>query len=294
MRLPQVIRENTGFQLMILFGCFFVGMIVLMIITSVSAAVIKQETHLSMMLLMVCQAVLIFCVPAWLTARFCSNMPSQWLELNTIPSIKSLLGVIILYILALPAMNQIILWNAGVHFPEWAAGMEQSLRDMELAAEEATKKAMAYHGIGGLLLTVAVVGLVTGFSEELFFRGGLQGIIERTRIGKQGSVWLVAVIFSTVHFQFFGFIPRLLMGAMFGYLLLWTRSLWVPIFAHALNNSVVVLSLPKDGSDNAVVNSLGTSEEGIPWYALASVVATAIFLYRFRYYFFKRNINSDR
>lgn len=277
---------------MILFGCFFIGMIVLMIITSVWTAAIKQETHLSMMVLMLMQAVLIFCIPAWLTARFCSNKPYDWLYLKTTPTLISLIGVIFLYLLALPALNQIILWNSEVHFPAWASGLEHSLREMEFAAEEATKKAMAYKGIGGLLLTVAVVGLVTGFAEELFFRGSMQGIIERSRLGKQGAVWLVAIVFSTVHFQFFGFIPRLLMGAMFGYLLIWTRCLWVPIFAHALNNSVVVISLPHDGSDDAIVNSLGTTQHGFPWYAVASAVATAIFLYRFRSYFFKRNFNS--
>lgn len=97
-----------------------------------------------------------------------------------------------------------------------------------------------------------------------------------------------AVVFTTMHFQFFGFVPRLLMGAMFGYLFNWSRSLWLPIFAHALNNSVVVVSNHFiGGADSDGVNGLGIVENGeIPWAALASLMATAIFLYRFRKYFF--------
>jgi hypothetical protein len=196
--------------------------------------------------------------------------------------------VILLFVLALPALNQVIYWNENIHFPEWASGIEKSFRDMEDQAATMTKVALDYQGIWGMLATVGVVGVLTGFSEEMFFRGALQGIMSRSRIGNTASIWIGAVVFTTMHFQFFGFVPRLLMGAMFGYLFNWSRTLWLPIFAHALNNSVVVVSNHFiGGADSDGVNGLGIVENGeIPWAALASLMATAIFLYRFRKYFF--------
>lgn len=283
------LRGNAGLRLMVLFGAFSVCFLVLGgILLGLSAACGGDQNHTYMMLTSALQCLIVFCLPAWLCARYSSDSPGGWLGLNTSPSLKGIIGVILLFVLALPALNQVIYWNENIHFPEWASGIEKSFRDMEDQAATMTKVALDYQGIWGMLATVGVVGVLTGFSEEMFFRGALQGIMSRSRIGNTASIWIGAVVFTTMHFQFFGFVPRLLMGAMFGYLFNWSRTLWLPIFAHALNNSVVVVSNHFiGGADSDGVNGLGIVENGeIPWAALASLMATAIFLYRFRKYFF--------
>ena len=101
------------------------------------------------------------------------------------------------------------------------------------------------------------------------------------------AIWITAIIFSAVHFQFYGFIPRVLLGAFFGYLALWSGSLWLPIFAHALNNSLVVIStwLTKRNTIDIDINKIGTeySSESLLFIAI-SVIATIlgiIILYRY-------------
>ena len=136
-----------------------------------------------------------------------------------------------------------------------------------------------------------MVGTMTGFSEELFFRGGLQGILSRTNMGSAAAVWIAAIIFSTMHFQFFGFIPRLLMGAFFGYLLVWSRCLWVPVFAHALNNSIVVISSALSGNQSqGIMEQTGMSSYLDPEITvISSVVLTVLFLWLGKDIFFKTN-----
>ena len=54
------------------------------------------------------------------------------------------------------------------------------------------------------------------------------------------SIWVVAAVFSALHMQFFGFIPRLVLGGLFGYLYFWSRTIWVPVLAHFINNLIAV------------------------------------------------------
>lgn len=292
------IRENTGLRLMVLFGSFCVLLSLASVIFLLLSKCESIGERNALLMSSAIQCVLAFCLPAMFCGMFASRKSVEWLGLSTPLRLKSIIGVLILYVLVLPAMNQLIAWNASIHLPDWASGIEASLREMEDAAGDTTNKILSFTGIGGMLATIGVVGLLTGFSEELFFRGALQKVFSQSRMSEWLAIWGAAFIFSAVHFQFFGFLPRLLMGAMFGYLYVWSKSLWLPIFAHALNNSVVVATshtLGNDlegesvveGSQALGIDSFGIASDGeIPWAAIASAIATAIFLYRFRGYFF--------
>ena len=91
-------------------------------------------------------------------------------------------------------------------------------------------------------------------------------------------VWMIAFVFSAFHLQFYGLIPRIVLGLWMGYLLLWTRSLWVPIIAHTLNNSTVVVFTfiaNRGVIEEETLNNFGLADNGqIPWLALSSAVVT--------------------
>ena len=235
------IRESAGIRLAVLFGSFF---ILLLLVTVINSIIEKQpgnpRSHI--LIATMVQCILAFCIPALLVAKFSSKDYAGWLYLTNVPYLRSILGVIIVYIISLPAMEWLIQWNSNIHLPESLSSLEKVFREWETTAEASTRIILDTHGVLSVLAGVLIIGVLTGFSEELFFRGGLQGILTGTSIGKGVSIWICAFIFSVMHFQFFGFLPRLMMGAFFGYLLVWTRSLWVPVFAHVLNNSVVVIS----------------------------------------------------
>ena len=98
---------------------------------------------------------------------------------------------------------------------------------------------------------------------------------------KHLAVWIVAFVFSTLHFQFYGFVPRMLLGAIFGYAYLWSGSLWVPVIAHAYNNSSVVVMtwLQKAGMASAEASEVGASS---PWLAVSSAVLAIVLMLVYR------------
>ncbi|MCH5232176.1 MAG: CPBP family intramembrane metalloprotease [Muribaculaceae bacterium] len=276
----EKIRSSAGIRLMILFGSFFL----LLLIASLLSLVINdlpigdsREKQLGSSIL---QNVLAFCLPAIIVAKICTKAPVTWLRLNKPIDIRAFLGVVIVYIISMPAMDWLITWNAGVHFPDFLSGLEATFREWEDTSNEVSANLLSAHGFIPVLTGVLVIGVLTGFSEELFFRGALQDIFTDTKIGNALSVWIVAFIFSSFHFQFFGFVPRLLMGAFFGYLLVWTGSLWPGCFAHILNNSVIViLAGLNPGNTNMSENiSFFPSTSFMPLLSLGLTVLFFIFL----------------
>ena len=155
-------------------------------------------------------------------------------------------------------MNAIIEWNKSWHLPESFQSLEQFFRQLEDGAEATTNILMNGASIPSLIVSVLIVGVLAGFSEELFFRGALQRILGQTRLNIHVTIWLVAFIFSAFHFQLFGLVPRMLLGAFFGYLLWWSKSLWLPIILHVLNNSIVVIAtyLDTEGTNTSDANGL--------------------------------------
>ncbi len=287
------VMQSTAFRLVVLFTLFFFCLLIAAGI-GVSLGMIEGlSVRTSLLLSSIVQCLIAFCIPAWFTARFTAGKAWTFLGLTQNPGIKPFIGVILVYVLALPAMNQIIAWNEGIRFPEWAAGIEHALREMEEANSSVAETMMHMSNVWQLVATICVVGLLTGFSEELFFRGSLQNIFCKGNLNPATAVWFTALIFSVMHFQFFGLIPRFLMGAFFGYLFLWSGSLWPSIFAHALNNSIVVVGMwISGGSTESGIDSFGVAHSGSwPLAAFASALATGLFLWRFRNYFFKK---SDR
>lgn len=288
------VRNSAGMRLAVLFGSFFI----FLLLSSFLSMVINglpgsPRTHL--LLSSTVQCLLGFCVPAFLLARFSSNNYLKWLYLTKLPSLKAIVGVIIVYFISMPAMEWLIDWNARIHLPESLSSLEALFRRWEESGESSTKILLESNGWLSVLAGVLVVGVLTGFSEEMFFRGGLQGIFARSSIGKGTAVWMAALIFSAMHFQFFGFFPRLLMGVFFGYLLIWTGSIWVPVFAHVLNNSIVVLTAAFTGDVSASIldqqNPAVYFGESVT--VIGSVVLTALFFLMCRNYIFKSNRHSS-
>lgn len=223
------------------------------------------------------QAVLAFILPAVAAMAIFYRRPFHAMGMDCAPSWLSLLVVVLFYVMSLPAMNWLVSVNEAMTLPSWMSGLEQWMRSAEDSAAESTRQLLDIHSIGQLLVTIFVVGLMAGVSEEMFFRGALQRTMQDSRLGTHTVVWAVAIIFSAIHLQFYGFIPRMVLGLWLGYLLVWTRCLWVPIIAHTLNNStVVVFSFL---ANRGVVpenygNDLGLpADGGFPWLAILSFVA---------------------
>lgn len=189
------------------------------------------------------QDVGIFIIPAFITARIFNNGHTlQALMLNKLPGWSHLGMMLLIYVAAMPMMNGIIAWNEGIKLPESMAGIEQWLRAQEDMALQATEVLMNINSVGQLIVVILTIGLLTGIGEELIFRGSIQRLMIEKRINIHVAIWVTAFIFSALHMQFYGFVPRMLLGAFFGYLVVCSGSLWLPILAHSLNNTIATIT----------------------------------------------------
>lgn len=242
--------------------------------------------HTATLLLLCVQDIFVFIVPSVVVAYFISRKPWQQLCVNHAPSWHALIVVVAVCVVSMPALNWIINWNEHLHLPDSMHGIEQAMRDAEDAANAMTRMLLNETSFASMLLVLFVVGILAGVSEEFFFRGAM---LRLTPSGGKThlAVWGIAIVFSAFHVQFFGFFPRMILGAWLGYLLLWTRSLWVPIIAHSLNNSMVVISTYLCNIhivEEVDFDHLGVPQDGsFPVLAVCSALGTAAIIATWRY-----------
>ena len=276
---------------LLLAAFFFIGILVVVMIVIVSAgansADFEHLTKNQTAIMSVLQNIIAFIIPAVVVAQLmkpsCGESISHQLRLDKAPALKWVLVVLAVYFVALPAMNWITVWNENVHLPSYMQRLEELFRASEDQAQEATKQLLESTSLLEMLAMFFVVAVLTGVGEEIFFRSSLLGTaLDRNPRHAHLFVWTVAFIFSAFHLQFYGFVPRLLLGAWFGYLMLWSRSVWVPIIAHAFNNGMVVVFTYLVNNNILSENSLDvigtTNNEAFPWLAIASAVLTIVLI----------------
>ncbi|MCD6066365.1 MAG: family intrarane metalloprotease [Bacteroidetes bacterium] len=192
--------------------------------------------------------IFVFILPAMLFSMVLRQEKLRFLRLNKFPKLPHLLVGITICLIALPIVSGTSIWNSNMHLPESMHGIEEWMRIKEKSATESIELFFIDRSVGGLILNLFVVAFMAGLSEEIFFRGFLQRLFIENKMNVHIAVWLTAILFSAIHIQFFGFIPRMLLGAVLGYLYAYTNNLWVPIIAHTVNNAFAVVMAYITGS----------------------------------------------
>lgn len=283
-------------RLIILFICFFVAIMVAGGCALWLASYFEPDSRSSVLAQSVAQNVVGFIGAAVAAAWIISRKPARFLGLSSKVKWQPFAGVIIVYAIGIPFLNNLVYFNEQMTLPDAFSGIEAKMRAMEDAAAGVTEIILSSSSIGSLITGVLFIGILTGFSEELFFRGALQRSLRAYPPMRQWSIWLAAMIFSAVHLQFFGFFPRLLLGAFFGYLLYTTGSIWPGVFAHALNNSLVVVIewiRRRSGIEMQGAEKWGVTPGEFPWLGLASLCGVILFFY-FCYGYFFGNGKEER
>ncbi len=220
-----------------------------------------------------------FALPAVLVAWF--TFRKQWpaaVGLSNRPNYFILLLGCLFIIAAFPPAQVLYEWNRALPLPDW-------MSDMEGQAEEMIRSLLIMESWDELVLNLVAIAIIPALGEELVFRGLVQRQIQRGSNNAHLAVWLSAALFSAIHLQFEGFLPRLFLGVALGYLLVWTQTLWVPILAHLLNNAgQVILQYFWNPLQDP---NLTEQEESIPWhlglFALVAMVGIGYILYSRRW-----------
>ncbi|HSJ67412.1 MAG TPA: CPBP family intramembrane glutamic endopeptidase [Anditalea sp.] len=187
--------------------------------------------------------------------------------------------LVIPILLSFIAINSIVIyWNSQIQFPEFMSSFEEYVRRTETDTMRLTTYLTNFENFNEFIAGIIVIGIFAGIGEEYVFRGILQPKLHQYTGNAHLGIWLSAIIFSAIHVQFYGFFPRMLLGALFGYLYLYSGSLFYPILAHILNNSLTVTLV--------YLNKLGLVEFNIEestqadWYIV--LIGVIIFIISFK------------
>jgi len=176
-------------------------------------------------------------------------------------------------------------WNMNVHFPE---PFHTELKKLEEVAEKATKFLTTFYSLPYFLGSVIVIAVIPAIGEELLFRGMVQRYGLKIFSNPHVAIWLTAFAFSAFHLQFFGFLPRMLLGAFFGYVYFYSGNLWYAIAAHFTNNAFTILMLYLYQTGHSTFDIEGTDSVPLSTVAVFTIIGGILFAF-----FVKRTAKKD-
>ncbi|PCH97059.1 MAG: CPBP family intramembrane metalloprotease domain-containing protein [Bacteroidetes bacterium] len=274
---------NTALKLGAIFTyIFIIGLLVVLSAgETISLDGYDKSDLIILKLSQIVSSVLIFIAPAIAFVYLLTPEKLRYFQLHSVPKLSSVVFSVLLMLASLPLINWMIELNSTMAFPDFLKGVEEWMRSAEANAEKLTEIFLHMDSTMDLLLNLFMIALVAAVSEELFFRGIVQKAIYEASNNAHLSIWIAAILFSAIHGQFYGFIPRAILGVLFGYLFVWSGSLWLPMICHFINNAAAVIFsylIEKDLIDFDADN-VGTLEgETILLLTSLAIVSGLIFL----------------
>jgi uncharacterized protein len=201
-----------------------------------------------------------------------------------------LLPVLIVALLVITFMivNSIFIeWNQNIEFPRALEGFEKWAKSTEQQLARLTEFLTKFDSVGQLILAMVVIAILPAIGEEIVFRGMIQNDFHRATGNIHISIWVSAILFSAIHLQFYGFVPRVLLGALFGYLYYWSGDLVMAIVAHFVNNGFTVLAM-YFYQRGAIDVDIEKTESAPPSAVIVSVILTIALLVIFKKFYQNR------
>ncbi|GAB3924816.1 CPBP family intramembrane metalloprotease [Mucilaginibacter myungsuensis] len=184
-----------------------------------------------------------FLAPALVFAYLLMRDPVEYIGLkNYTPWILLPIAALIM-ISFIPTIDITAYFNQKMTLPASWSGLYKWIREMESSAMAQFKVLLNMRTPADLIISIGIIAVLPAIAEEFFFRGCLQSVLMRSTGSVHGGVWIAAFIFSFIHMEFFGFIPRLLLGAAMGYLYAWSGSIWPSVVMHFVNNAFSVVAV---------------------------------------------------
>lgn len=232
---------------------------------------------------------ILFILPAIIYAVFFNTEKLKVLNIHRLGNYKYMALSILCFLSALPMINYMGEWNMKLHLPAFLSDVEQVLRTAEENVEKLMYVFLDMKTPGDLVFNLFMIAFMAALSEELFFRGVLQKHLIKITQKTHLSIWITAILFSALHGQFFGFFPRMILGAILGYFYVFSGSLWVPILGHFINNGAQVLMiyyyLQTHSMEEIKALNMGTESISL---VLVSLISTVLLIFM-GYHTYKRD-----
>ena len=226
----------------------------------------------------------LFIVSSLIIAYFLDVNISRFLYLEKTPEFKNLVLIFILIIVILPFSNLMTEINEKLQLPQFLQKVQVLLETKEEEMNDIVKRFLDARGIWVFLTNILVIALIPAVGEELLFRGVFQRLFISLFRNAHIGIIVTAFIFSALHLQFLSFLPRFILGIIFGYLVLWSGSLWPAIVAHFINNALAVgyFYLFYAGKIGNEMELIGSPGHGLYFGFLSLIVSGVLLIIIFR------------
>ena len=229
--------------------------------------------------ILVSEQISFFIIPALIIMNiFSPQGKPRFSELGR-PSTNDIVLVIVLAICIFPVTSFTGELNSQMHFPQWLSGVEKWMTDKEESADKIIDVFTSSGKLTSLFTNILIIAVLPAFGEELIFRGVLQKVLSGFFKSGHPAVWITSFFFSAMHMQFFGFLPRFILGLIFGYLFLWSGTLWLPMLAHFINNAVSIGWDYFHNGDNTVDSADPALLKQIPGMIIPVLIMSLILCY---------------
>lgn len=230
------------------------------------------------------QAIGLFIAPAFIIAYVFTQKTNDYLKLKPI-TIRPIIFTIIILFASIPIINSLNVLNESMQLPEWLKEVESWMKEKEMSAQDLTEAFLKMNSLGSLFFNIFMIGILPAIGEELIFRGVFQRLFAEWTKNMHLGIIIAAILFSAMHMQFYGFLPRMILGILLGYLFYWSGSIWIPILGHFVNNTtaVVVYYIYSDDMSKNIEN-FGANQESLQFLLLGILIVTPLL-----YLFYKEN-----
>lgn len=282
----------TGLIVIVCFIGFFILALVLAIplfgkdpvelVTALSDPLNRENLAL-LKYLQIMQSTGLFLIPAIILAYLFSGHPFRYLMLKQKPTGMPVLIILLIFFSYLPVINLLTEINMKMNLPEWLSSLESWMKRSEESARLLTEAFLSMETTGAFLFNLFMIAIIPAIGEELLFRGVIQRIFTDWTKNKHLGILIAAILFSALHLQFYGFLPRLFLGVVFGYLLVYSQSMWYPVIAHFLNNAFAVGAyyfIGKEGVEESI-DQFGAVGSTVT-FALIGLILVIILIHSFR------------
>lgn len=198
----------------------------------------KDQTIFLLRGYQVVQFISLFVIPVFLCAWLFSTNTTKYLGLKAPSNKNFFIWSVLIMIVSIPLINLLGQLNQQVQFP---AGLEKWIKKSEADAAKTVTALLSRHTIKDLLLNLVCIAGLAAVGEELLFRGMAQRLLIKMFNSPWAGIIVASVLFSALHVQFYGFLPRFALGVFLGMAYWYSGSLWVPMLGHFIYDGLLIV-----------------------------------------------------
>lgn len=226
-------------------------------------------------LIQVVSTAAVFFLPAYFTALIMNRRPWNFLGFNRRFDMKQLTVALALMFFAALTAGALAQFTELIPLPNNLTAIFKNLESKYAEQVEAIANMKSF---ADYLLALFMIALLPGLFEETFFRGGMQNLLTRS-INPAFAIAITSIIFSLIHFSYYGFLSRVCLGVVLGLIYYHSQNLWLSIIAHMFNNAIAITQMYVLIQKGKSVRDAMEEKQDWWWGIIAIIALYALFVF---------------